>query len=77
MCCHIGSLASILCIVLLLVPGSPAFIGLPSRIIMLVWIVIGIVFYLMVRKDWQTMDEKELRLRILGNANLPVFFKQK
>lgn len=76
-CCHIGSLTSLLCMGLLLFPGSPAFIGLPSRIIMLVWIGIGIVFYLMVRKDWLAMDEKDLRRRILGDENLPVFFNRK
>ena len=43
--CSIGAAVAILCILLLLVPGSPAFIGPAPRGIMVAWILLGFVFY--------------------------------
>lgn len=75
--CAIGAATSILCIALLIIPGSPAFIAAAPRWIMLAWIVLGIIFYRMTRPVWINLPESELRMNILGNASLPVFFTKK
>ena len=72
----IGILTSILCIGLLLIPGSPAFIGAPSRWIMFAWFILGIIFYFNCKSHWSQLPEDELRLSILGSKDLPVFFKK-
>lgn len=63
----IGILASITFIGLLLVPGSPAFLGIESRIALGVWIVLGIIFYLFKRKEYNAIPEEELRYLIIGD----------
>lgn len=72
--CGVGAFVSILCIVLLLAPGSPALIGPAPRRIMIAWIVLGFIFYRITRPDWINLPEGELRERILGSRDLPVFF---
>lgn len=62
----IGILASLIFIALLLVPGSPAFLGIESRIALILWIIIGIVFYLFKRKEYNSIPEEELHYLILG-----------
>ena len=62
----LGVIASIVFLALLLIPGSPAFLGLESRIALIAWIVLGFVFYLIKRKDIYTIPEDELRYLILG-----------
>lgn len=74
--CGIGAFVSILCIILLLAPGSPALIGPAPRSIMVAWIVLGVVFYRITRPDWINTPEEELRERILGSRDLPVFFRK-
>jgi len=73
---NIGSFTAILCIGLLVIPGSPAFIGVPSRWIMLAWIVLGVIFYYSCKPHWSKLPESELRAKILGSADIPVFFKK-
>jgi len=65
----VGVLASLTFIGLLLVPGSPAFLGIESRIALVVWVVIGIVFYLFKRKEYSEIPEEELRYLILGEKS--------
>lgn len=72
----IGVSTSLLCIGLLLIPGSPAFIGAPSRWIMLGWLILGIIFYFSCRTHWSQLPEDELRLSILGSKDVTVFFKK-
>lgn len=62
----IGVLASICFIFLLLIPGSPAFLGIESRISLMIWIAIGLLFYLFKRKEFQQIPEEELEFFILG-----------
>lgn len=62
----VGILASLTFICLLLVPGSPAFLGIESRIALIVWIVLGVVFYLFKRKEYNSISEKQLDFLILG-----------
>lgn len=66
----IGILASITFIGLLLIPGSPAFLGIESRIALIVWVVLGGVFYLFKRKEYNSITEKELNYLILGEEKL-------
>lgn len=66
----IGIVASIIFILLLLVPGSPAFLGIESRIALGIWILLGLVFYLMKRKEFNGMSDKELNYLIIGEENL-------
>ena len=73
--CCIGAAVSVLCIILLLAPGSPALIGPAPRAIMVGWIVLGVVFYRITRPDWINLPEEDLRERVLGSRDLPVFFK--
>lgn len=74
--CIIGAAVSILCIVLLLTPGSPALIGPAPRWIMLAWITLGVIFYFTKRAEWSKIPEEEMRERVLGSRDLPVFFKK-
>src|SRR5699024_9026750 len=63
----IGIVASTIFIFLLLIPVSPAFMGKESIVALIVWIVLGIAFYLFKRKEYQEIPEEELRYLILGN----------
>src|SRR5690625_3033332 len=62
----IGVISSLTFIALLLVPGSPAFLSIQSRIALVIWIIIGVIFYLMKRKEYNAIPEEELRYLILG-----------
>jgi amino acid transporter len=66
----IGVLVSIVFLALLLIPGSPAFLGIQSRIALAVWIVLGIVFYLVKRKELNSIPESELNYLILGEKEI-------
>ncbi|MBP1913352.1 amino acid transporter [Lederbergia galactosidilyticus] len=65
----IGTISSVVFIALLLIPGSPAFLGRESRIALAVWILIGLIFYLLKRKEYNQISEEELRYLILGKKN--------
>jgi amino acid transporter len=66
----LGIIASISFLGLLLIPGSPAFLGVESRIALLVWIILGILFYLIKRKDYKQMETKEMNYLIFGEENV-------
>lgn len=63
----IGAFSSIIFISLLLIPSSPAFLGIESRIALCVWIILGLVFYLFKRKEYNAIPEEELRYLIIGD----------
>ena len=77
LCSWIGAFTSVACMALLLIPSSPAYISEPSRWIMVIWIVMGIVFYFISKSHWITLTEDERKFSILGRNDLPIFFKQK
>jgi amino acid transporter len=56
-----GSLFSLGFLVLLLVPGMPAFLSIYSWIALIVWIVLGVLFYGF-SKGYRTMGEKDLEV---------------
>src|SRR5699024_9888241 len=66
----IGAAASVVFIGLLLIPGSPAFLGIESRIALGAWIVLGIVFYLFKRSEFNRIPEEKLNYLILGSEDV-------
>ncbi|WP_284141094.1 MULTISPECIES: APC family permease [unclassified Virgibacillus] len=66
----IGMIASLVFLGLLLVPGSPAFLGIESRIALTVWIILGVIFYLAKRTELKQIPTKELNYLILGNEEV-------
>lgn len=64
----VGIIASITFIGLLLIPGSPAFLGIESRIALIVWVTLGGAFYLYKRKEYNSITELELNYLILGDS---------
>ncbi|ACS81570.1 APC family permease [Maridesulfovibrio salexigens] len=74
-CCGMGTLASVLCIVLLLIPGSPAYISEASRWCMVVWVAMGVFFYFSNRSAWAELPEVQMRRNVLGSDDIPVFYK--
>lgn len=62
----LGAIASVTFVALLLVPGSPAALGKESLIALLIWTVLGGVFYLVKRKEYMDIPEKELDYLVLG-----------
>ncbi|WP_172371615.1 APC family permease [Sporosarcina jiandibaonis] len=62
----VGSIFSIGFLMLLLVPGSPAQLQLPSIIALFVWIVLGFVFLMIMFKNYKEYSEDDLKYFILG-----------
>src|SRR5699024_7775239 len=63
----IGIIVSTTFIFFLLISASPSLMGKESFIALIVWIVLGYVFYLFKRKEYQAIPEKLLRYLILGS----------
>lgn len=72
-----GTTVSVVCIFLLLTPGSPAFISSEARWAMVVWCLLGVVFYMVSRKNWISQSKETIKNQILGGQgqNIPVYFK--
>lgn len=66
----VGMLASLIFLALLLIPGSPAFLGIESQIALVVWIVLGIGFYLVKRGEFNKIPKEELNYLILGSKEI-------
>ena len=61
-----GCVASVAFIGLLLIPASPAFMGKESLIALVIWGIIGVIFYLSKRKEYNAISHDELSYLILG-----------
>ena len=48
----LGCICSLFFLSLLVIPGMPGYLTLQSRIVLLVWIAVGFVFYMMIRKTY-------------------------
>ena len=48
----VGCIFSLFFLSLLVIPGMPGYLSLQSRIVLLVWIAIGVAFYLSIRKTY-------------------------
>jgi len=62
----LGALFSIVFLVLLLVPGSPAILGMPSWIALAAWVAMGLAFYATMAKEYQQIPKENLDHLILG-----------
>lgn len=74
-CCAVGTIAALLCIALLLIPGSPALIGTAPMICLGIWVVLGFAFYATSKSVWECLPEEEIRANVLGRKDIAVFFK--
>ncbi|SFE10767.1 Amino acid transporter [Lentibacillus persicus] len=66
----LGMLASVTFLGLLLIPGSPAALGMESFIALVIWIILGVIFYSMNRKELKDIPKEELNYLILGNKKI-------
>ena len=48
----VGCIFSLFFLSLLIIPGMPGYLTLQSRVVLLVWIAIGFIFYLKIRKTY-------------------------
>ena len=48
----IGCLCSLFFLSLLIIPGMPGYLTFQSRVVLLIWIGIGLLFYLKIRKTY-------------------------
>lgn len=63
----LGVLSSISFFLLLVVPGSPGFLSIPSWIALIVWIILGLIFFLFRWKNFRDIPKDELDYLILGD----------
>ena len=67
------SLLGVICAVgflgLLVIPGSPGFLGIQSWIALFVWILLGVAFYLYKRRDLGMMRKSRLDYLVLGETS--------
>lgn len=66
----LGCLSSVACFGLLVVPASPAAIGIQSWIALLVWVGLGVVLYFTRLGEVRGFSERERSFLILGDAEL-------
>ncbi|MFC4558021.1 APC family permease [Virgibacillus kekensis] len=66
----IGMITSLVFLSLLLIPTSPAFLGIESRLALVAWIALGFVFYLARRTEFNKIPKEELNYLILGNEKI-------
>lgn len=64
----IGMIASGAFLALLLVPNSPAALSTPSYILLLAWAVVGGIFYLAIRKHYNSLTQEETEYYVLGKT---------
>ncbi|WP_217586436.1 APC family permease [Lentibacillus saliphilus] len=65
-----GMCASIIFLGLLLIPASPAALGFESRLALIIWVLIGTVFYFLKRTEFNSIPKEELNYLILGNKQI-------
>lgn len=47
-----GCICSLFFLSLLIIPGMPGYLAFQSRVVLVIWIIIGLLFYLSIRKDY-------------------------
>lgn len=62
----LGAIFSFIFALLLLIPSSPAFLSLPSRIALIILIILGILFYFSTKYVYLKLDRETLSKKILG-----------
>jgi hypothetical protein len=48
----VGCIFSLFFLSLLIIPGMPGYLTFQSRIVLLIWILIGFLFYFIIRKTY-------------------------
>lgn len=61
-----GCVISVGILLLLVVPGSPAFMSVQSWVALIVWIIMGISFYFLAAGDYRQLSEAAIGYLILG-----------
>ncbi len=69
----LGAVVAVTFMALLLIPGSPAVLGPESMIALLVWLVLGVVFFLSRRKHNRTITDEQVDMLVLGKPRPPTF----
>lgn len=64
----IGSIVSFVFLCLLLIPGSPAALSIPSYIALGIWLVIGLIFFIIRLPKLKKMNNDELSRLILNHS---------
>lgn len=65
-----GSAISLGILLLLIVPGSPAFMSIQSWIALVCWVLMGTGFYLVSRKSFQEINKVEMDYLVLGEYSI-------
>src|SRR5699024_6114878 len=63
-----GAVFGFIFLFLLLIPASPAFMGIPSLITLVIWLVLGIGFYLYKGAAFNKIEHSEMNYLILGEG---------
>lgn len=63
-----GMIASFGFLLLLLLPFSPAALTTPSYVLLVGWAILGAIFYLVIRKRYNSLTQKESEYYILGKT---------
>ena len=65
-----GCLISVAILLLLVIPGSPAFMAPQSFAALAAWVLMGVVFYFYAKRDFSTIAKREMDYLILGNVQV-------
>ncbi|MDD3417631.1 MAG: APC family permease [Lachnospiraceae bacterium] len=65
-----GCMISIAILLLLVIPGSPAFMAPQSFIALIIWVLMGTAFYFASRKNFVKITKREMDYLILGNVQV-------
>jgi amino acid transporter len=65
----IGALCGLSFLGLLIIPGSPGFLGTPSWVALIAWSLLGIVFYVVRVKEFRRIPKTDLDYLIFGEAS--------
>lgn len=68
----VGSIFAFIFLGLLLIPGSPAALSTPSYIVLIVWLVLGLAFFVVRYPKLKNMDKDELSRLILDTSQQKV-----
>ena len=61
---------SVVILLLLIVPGSPAFMAPQSFAALIVWVLMGVTFYFVSKKNFAKVTKREMDYLILGNVQV-------
>ncbi|MCP3031443.1 APC family permease [Halobacillus sp. A1] len=66
----LGMISSIIFLILLLLPASPAALGQESLVALGIWVLLGIVFYLFNSRRYNNLSDEELNYLIIGREKI-------